>query len=304
MQDAGRILAVVKIPTWVTSLALLGCSSEAPPGPSTSAPPASTSVAPSPVASAVGSASSSPAAPKAAPARPLYYEQALTDADLKGRTLRELSLMRNTIYARAGNTFRRPWLNAYFRGQPWYSPKETMDTSRISEIDKANARRIGDYDASLPKEALEAARDEIVARKKAGQATPDDAVELSLLSQRLGVYVGGEGVGADPSPLEDPSRLDALLRVEELSALSRRDLRILRNTIYARRGRDFDSKVVRSYFSGAAWYKPRADFHEGLLTEIDRKNVTMIAGVEDSLGGPLHENPDYVKRKDDWFSGA
>src|SRR5262249_55062235 len=35
----------------------------------------------------------------AAAERPLYYERALTAADLDGRTLRELSLMRNTIYA-------------------------------------------------------------------------------------------------------------------------------------------------------------------------------------------------------------
>ena len=35
--------------------------------------------------------------------RPLYYTRALTPADLEGRTLRELALMRNTIYARAGH---------------------------------------------------------------------------------------------------------------------------------------------------------------------------------------------------------
>ena len=40
--------------------------------------------------------------------RQLYYERALTDEDLAGRTLRELSLMRNWIYARAGNPFRAP----------------------------------------------------------------------------------------------------------------------------------------------------------------------------------------------------
>lgn len=36
--------------------------------------------------------------------RPLYYIRIITRGDLNGRTLRELWPMRNTIYARAGNT--------------------------------------------------------------------------------------------------------------------------------------------------------------------------------------------------------
>ena len=210
--------------------------------------------------------------------------------------------MRNTIYARAGNSFRRPWLDTYFRAQSWYAPKDAIDESKISALDKENARKIGDYDASLTREQLEKMRDTVVARKAAGTPTPDDPIELSLLSQRLGTYVGGEGVAGEPSPLEDPSRLDALLKVEELATLSRRDLRILRNTIYARRGRPFDSKVVKGYFEGAPWYKPRADYHDGMLSEIDGKNIAIVRSVENSLGGPLHENPDYGK--DGWFVQA
>ena len=54
------------------------------------------------------------------PPRALYYDRALTPADLQGRTLRELALMRNTIYARAGHPFRKKWLRDYFTAQPWY----------------------------------------------------------------------------------------------------------------------------------------------------------------------------------------
>jgi len=53
--------------------------------------------------------------------RPLYYTRALTAADLDGRTLRELTLMRNTIYARAGHPFRKKWLHDYFAAQPAHS---------------------------------------------------------------------------------------------------------------------------------------------------------------------------------------
>ena len=286
-----------------------GCDSSRDAPSKASGSPASTqAAAPAPSAAPASPASPSAreaaaAAPLAPPERPLYYNRAITDEDLAGRTLRELSLLRNTIYARAGNKFRRPWLNEYFSAQPWYKPLDAMDESKITALDRANARKIADADASIPREDLERRRDEVLARRKAGRASPADAVELSLLSQRLGEWIGGDEKPAEArSPLEDPTQLDRLLRIKELSTLSRRDLRILRNTVYARRGRQFESAVVREYFQGAAWYKPSAAYHDGLLTEIDSKNIRLVKSMEDSLGGPLHENPDYGK--DGWFVQA
>ena len=83
-------------------------------------------------------------------ARPLYYTRAITNDDLEGRTLRDLSLMRNTIYARAGNKFRKQWLNDYFSALSWYHPLDKMDESKLTVLDKRNAEIIADYDAALP----------------------------------------------------------------------------------------------------------------------------------------------------------
>lgn len=286
-------------------MSIVACSEPAEKTASSIAPTTSpTAPAPKPSATTAASApapSASVATP-AAPARPLYYDRAITEDDLKGRSLRELSLLRNTIFARAGNSFRRPWLDKHFRAQDWYQPKEAIDTSKITQVDKDNARKISEHDAAIPREELTKMKDEILARKTAGKATPEDAVELSLLSQRLGELVGTESEG-EASPLEDPSRLDKILKVEDLSTLSRRDLRILRNTVYARRGRPFDSKVVQGYFATATWYKPDQGYDDGRLNETDRKNIAVIRSVETSLGGPLHENPDFDGR-DQWFSGA
>jgi hypothetical protein len=289
----------------VAAASLVACSEPAEKTAGSAAPATSTS-APAPKPSATTAASTPAPSPSvatpAAPARPLYYDRAITEEDLKGRTLRELSLLRNTIFARAGNTFRRPWLDKHFRAQDWYAPKEAIDTSKITKIDKDNARKISEHDAAIPRDELTKMKDEVLARKNAGKATPEDAVELSLLSQRLGELVGTEGEG-EPSPLEDPTRLDKILKVEDLSTLSRRDLRILRNTVYARRGRAFDSKVVQGYFASATWYKPDQGYDDSRLNETDRKNIAVIRSVETSLGGPLHENPEFDGR-DQWFSGA
>src|SRR5215831_6852378 len=82
------------------------------------------------------------------PPRPLYYEREISQADLQGRTLRELTLMRNWIYARAGNPFVKPWLKEFFAKQPWYSLNKRMTKTRsrrsigrISEPSRATKLR-------------------------------------------------------------------------------------------------------------------------------------------------------------------
>ena len=54
--------------------------------------------------------------------------------------------------------------------------------------------------------------------------------------------------------------LDAELNPRHLTLLSARQLRILRNAVYARHGRPFDSKDLKDYFSIRSWY--RADRYE------------------------------------------
>src|SRR5262245_37852049 len=118
--------------------------------------------------------------------RPLYYERALTRADLDGRTLRELTLMRNTIYARGGHQFRKKWLRDYFTKQPWYKPLGKDDNSKITARDRANAVLIAQAEEGHSRAELQKQRDEILARQRAGKATPEDDIELGLLNTRLG----------------------------------------------------------------------------------------------------------------------
>ena len=81
--------------------------------------------------------------------------------------------------------------------------------------------------------------------------------------------------------------LDRLLSLSELRQLSLRDLRLLRNTIYARRGRPFKSPVIRDHFMGMDWYKVRPDYSDKLLTANDSRNIGLIKTVENEQGGPL-----------------
>lgn len=238
------------------------------------------------------------AAPQDQAARPFYYERQITPDDLNGRSLRELTLMRNTIYARAGNPFRKKWLNDYFSALPWYHPLAQMDQSKLTALDRKNAEIIADFDGSI-------SRPDLMARRKALQTdhkeqTPEGKIEMRLLSMRLGDWAGAED--EDRTPLEDPTLLDKQITVDQLSDFSRRDLRLVRNLVYARRGRPFKSALLQSYFGTLEWYKPDPNYTDARLTALDKRNIKVILSVEDSLGGPL---TDYQHKKEEgWFAAA
>lgn len=215
---------------------------------------------------------------------PYYFRRPIRPEDLAGRSLREFSLLRNTIYARAGNPFRKTWLDSYFRAQPWYQPKDKMNPELLSELDKKNVEIIVNTETALTKEALEQSLEKLLVKK---QQTSEDAVELRLLFARLGKWSGEKA--SDRTPLEDPTLLDEVLDLRSLKEMSRRDLRILRNMIYARRGRPFRSTMVESYFYSMDWYDPRDDFEESMLRPVDRTNIRIVRSLEHSLGGPIRD---------------
>jgi hypothetical protein len=221
--------------------------------------------------------------------RPLEYERAIASADLEGRTLRELALMRNSIWARQGKKFDKKWLADYFTAQPWYSPKKSLETP--SELAQKNLEAIGKYDGALTREELLARAKDVRARVEAGKGTPEDRLEIRLLSERLGEWSGGDVVAADDrNPLEDPSKLDRLIDPKSLADMSNRDLRLLRNAIYARRGRPFVSPSVRAYFATMSWYHPEPKYTDEWLTAVDRKNIVIVQSAENERGGAWNEN--------------
>jgi hypothetical protein len=225
--------------------------------------------------------------------RTLYVARPLTDADLKDRSLRELTLMRNWIYAKQGNEFRRRWLNEFFSKQPWYRPNPMAfflgdwraDVPHEEwQTDDANADRIAEYESSLTTAELEAMRDAVRARVKTAKTSePNDLIELRLLSVRLGGWAGEGEAPADLTPLENPARLETLLTLKDLDDLSARDLQLLRNTIFARRGRPFETPLVKGHFKTVAWYRPDPRYSDKRLSAVDKKNVKLILSLEKDL---------------------
>lgn len=86
------------------------------------------------------------------------------------------------------------------------------------------------------------------------------------------------------------SSLDDILRAsdkrvmseEDIAALTKGQLRLARNEIYARHGYVFKSQDLQEYFSSKSWYHPDPSF-DGSLNEVEKENVDFIKAREDSL---------------------
>lgn len=67
----------------------------------------------------------------------------------------------------------------------------------------------------------------------------------------------------------------------DLSGLSKAQLRILRNTIYARHGRKFKSPDLQRYFSQFSWYYPTVnEVYEHQLSATEKHNIRLIQAYE------------------------
>lgn len=69
----------------------------------------------------------------------------LTESDLTGRNAKELTLIRNEIYARHGRPFTDSELQQYFSSQPWYQVNYSYSDDCITSIEKTNAEFIMNY---------------------------------------------------------------------------------------------------------------------------------------------------------------
>jgi hypothetical protein len=76
-----------------------------------------------------------------------------------------------------------------------------------------------------------------------------------------------------------------------LKGLSLYELRLLRNEIYARRGRQFKTEWLSQYFYSQPWYDPRDDKGEPELSDIEKKNVDTIVVFERKLKDSLSQQP-------------
>lgn len=126
---------------------------------------------------------------------------------------------------------------------------------------------------------------------------PDDKYDPSRLSEierrNIETIAAAQkkqrNVGVSPGDMQIFQ--ETPLTEELLRGLSLSELRLLRNEIYARRGRKFGAEWLQRYFEAQDWYEASKTGRESGLTEIEKKNAATIQRYENRLREELGTKP-------------
>ncbi len=173
----------------------------------------------------------------------------------------QLHIARNEIFARRGRFFKDDALRAYFSQFPWYQPRAWEIP--LGPVEKANIALIQAVEQDSAGLAQSAEAPVAASRGIAGPLAPPMKAESD-------------------APFMDPS--NRYLTPQELQGLSADQLAIVRNEIFARRGRYFKDDWLRAYFSQFPWYQPYA--WDVPLTPIDQANLKLVQSLEQSAAAP------------------
>jgi hypothetical protein len=96
----------------------------------------------------------------------------------------------------------------------------------------------------------------------------------------IGNILFGQNILNDIVHNGDINALNDRITIFQLQNFSRNDLRILRNTIYAKYGYSFNSIDLKNHFSKFEWYSELNANVDNFLTDIDKENIGLIQRVE------------------------
>ncbi|MEP7038110.1 MAG: YARHG domain-containing protein, partial [Acidobacteriota bacterium] len=66
----------------------------------------------------------------------------------------------------------------------------------------------------------------------------------------------------------------------QIAKLDNEKLQILRGIVFGKRGRVFKEKTIQDYLAKQAWYKPKENFSNAVLTKTERDNLDVIRLAE------------------------
>jgi hypothetical protein len=211
-----------------------------------------------------------------------------------------------------------PWLQKYFEERYWYKANANYSQTILNEferknLEKINAKRdedrnvtlgVGDMDKfqnvvlteellkNLSMNDLRMMRNEFWARRGRKFTTPgfrqafewrdwykpakdQKKVKLNAVEEENVKLIEREEAKLREKIATEP------ITQSMVEGLFVEDLRVLRNEIYAKRGRVFKDKKLQEYFAAQAWYQPNPDFKDESLTEMEFKNLAVIKEVEE-----------------------
>ncbi len=141
--------------------------------------------------------------------------------------------------------------------------RENFGVTLLTQATPAPVETVSPSPSSSPLATVDASA--ITATTEPADAASDTqpAIEVSRIESAESLIVNGE-------PLTE----------KDLAGLSASELRLLRNAVFARHGRVFDTPGLQRFYASRAWYNASAAYSDELLSTSDRDNLKTMQGAE------------------------
>ncbi len=249
----------------------------------------------------------------------IWQAKPIGDDNLREYSPAEIAILIAEIEAIHGKTFSEEWIQKYFDERYWYKRDPAYAPAALTDIERKNIERliaekekgrktaisVGDMEnfqnvlltedklAGLSLLELRVIREEFWARRGKKFDAPGirqyfdwrdwykPAKNQKLIKLNATEQENVDLIEAYEARLREKLSTETLSD-EVISDLFAEDLRVLRNEIYARRGRVFKDKELQKYFDAQAWYKPDPEFKDEMLGQIEIQNLAKIRLAEES----------------------
>lgn len=168
----------------------------------------------------------------------------LTYDEVMGKTIDELFIARNEMFARYGYEFSTiRVLNDYFKSKSWYFSRKDYNGDLNTEIEKANANIIKQVEFDR------------IAYYNYGNKEVDGQVISNSNTEKI--------------------------NKDEITNFSDWELVIAKNEIYARHGYEFGLVMLKDHFSKENWYVKSGGFKYSDLSDIEKENIDILGKEEE-----------------------
>lgn len=160
--------------------------------------------------------------------------------------------------------------------------KTQIATAQAEAEARAEAERIAEQQRieAEKKAAEKRAAEKRAAEKKAAEKKAQEAAtQTPAVTQPQAPVTPAINTNVAADAFIFPSDT-TLLTAEQLSTLSKADIALIKNEIYARKGHIFTTSKYISYFSGKTWYTPVKTLYWTDFTETEKANIRLLKEFE------------------------
>lgn len=182
--------------------------------------------------------------------------------ELSKYTKEELKVLRNMIFAEKGYIFEGGELEKYFKKKPWYKPYiKDQSTIELNEYEKAFVTLLRKYEG-IPEPKANTSQNGTANRARFRSSRNAYEIDLDELHELMDEVVAHGNEKA-------------------LTEYSKKELKIIRNMIFAEKGYVFKGGDMEEYFNTKPWYDPYIEDQSTIeLDEYEKAFVSKLRKYE------------------------